>query len=285
MRPNFLECTSCKAVLKIDIHRCLSQTARTSLTCKFEDELAAVHKESCPFRHDAESYIRERSKGLGEDLVPTLLAQVLPAETMDLLDPPRPWKVINRMWKEQLTKRRFCSEWSIPTCLENYQSNEEGSDLLTRLVKRVKSLSETDSSSEEQPNETDEKLAMGLVLMGWSPCLEGALQECSICKACLREPLPVSQGRAEPSTKRPRPSTGLRESHRHYCPFVCGFPWRGATRATPLYESLLLRLLQKEHEPREETTPADAYVKVRGMLQSSLSPSIQRKRQLDSVYL
>lgn len=290
IRPSLLECTSCKNALKIDIPWCLSATARTSLTCKLEQELAAVHKESCPFRHDAEAYLRERQQEGDEDeqqLVPTLLAQVWPDSTMNLLDHPRPGGVLFARWKQLFLGKLKNTGWTIPACFEN----NEQPDLLSKLVQMAKA-SDTQNNAEESAtaetsDEGTEKLAMGLVLLGWEPenSSSGDVLRCSVCKACLCNSSAAQDAQQEelPSAKRRRASTDIAEAHRHYCPYVCGFPWSGASCATPLWESLAARLVCQEDAT--EATPSASWMTVHNILKSGVSPAIRKEPESTELTL
>jgi hypothetical protein len=264
---SLLECTSCHAALKIDLPHCLSVTARARLTCKLEDELAAVHRDACPFRHDAEYYLR--CERVAESLVPTLLAQVWPTETMELLD--QPLIVLPTRWKQVLTSiEQSCVEWEIPAKMVNFLVKDGEEDLLSQLVEIVRDNSHPNEEQEDQsPRQEKERMAIALILLGWTPETANSDQvalQCGVCKMRL-QPTPVTTGQ-EPLAKRPRYSTDLDQGHRHYCPYVCGFPWRGATRATPLWESLARRLL----EPKEPSQTASSWIELRQMLRAGISP-------------
>jgi hypothetical protein len=275
---SLLECTSCHAALKIDLPHCLSVAARARLTCKLEDELAAVHRDACPFRHDAEQYLGEVVAAETSPLVPTLLAQVWPAETMELLD--QPWMVLPTRWKQVRTsiEQSCVAEWEIPAKMVNFRVKDgEGEDLLSQLVEivRHRSRPNEEEQEEESPRQQDkERMAMALVLLGWTPETATSDQvavQCGVCNVRLqptRVTTTTTTGQ-EPLAKRPRTSssTDLDQGHRHYCPFVCGFPWRGATRATPLWESLARRLL----EPEEPSPTASSWIELRQILRAGIS--------------
>jgi len=45
----------------------------------------------------------------------------------------------------------------------------------------------------------------------------------------------------------------LNERHRPYCPFMCGFPWKGDLVATPLPEFLINSVVKELEQGGQET--------------------------------
>jgi hypothetical protein len=231
------------------------------LTCLLEAQLGSVHGEACPYRHDAEYYLKHEHEE--DQLVPMMLAQVFPLDLMDLLETVRPLSLIRQRWEIVLqylhslnsTTGRPILVCKIPAQLVDFANKVQPVEHVDALSFAARILREEGNGGSETSLENDqrEKIALSLVLHGWMPiCTEPEFLQCSICwsRVCL-SPCGYNSTTNLPTTappsKRARsngPSCPL-EGHRHYCPFFCGFPCKNATTMTPLWESLCKRLFQQ----------------------------------------
>jgi hypothetical protein len=120
--------------------------------------------------------------------------------------------------------------------------------------------------------------------------------ECPMCLA--RMELPLTRDSRTDTSESPPPRKRSRQlaldpvqSHRHYCPYVCGFPTAATSscETTPIWQSLAIRLLRDDQSSSSTSTSTsqisattvddsvdhdDAWI--RKMLQSAVSP---RSRQ------
>lgn len=151
----------------------------------------------------------------------------------------------------------------------------------------VQAFTNVGDSSADQPsglgtndNADELKTAAMVFLLGWKPNFvtggaKTASMECPLCRKSTeivlsgendsRDPSTTAtttttttggSSEEEPPAKRSRPSSPGFDpfhSHRHYCPYVCGFPTGGASSATPLWEALARRILAKTTEKATAT--------------------------------
>jgi hypothetical protein len=240
-----------------------------------------------------------------EPIVPTLLARVFPADLMHVLEHPNPQALLGDQWGKLLaaiasrteTEEGFVfPNMPVPASVSNYCASKDPADSLetSLLAKLVTIFQKTDLSTTMLSNSTAESAA-ALVLLGWIPRQETVVVidanpnstmalECPICLARMQVSLALPQhqprsssAESPPPRKRPRPQTlDPVEMHRHYCPYVCGFPAHGNTRATPIWKILASRLVAGSMggptitAATADTPRDDAWI--RNILQSAVSP-------------
>jgi hypothetical protein len=182
--------------------------------------------------------------------------------------------------------------------------------LLTRIVTKFEKAG--DGTTETELSAAAVESVAALVLLGWIPCQDANEStdaapnvsttiptclslECPMCLA--RMELPLTRDSSTGSSESPPPRKRSRQlaldpvqSHRHYCPYGCGFPTAAATscETTPIWKSLAIRLLRDDQSSTSTSTGQisattkqdggadhdDAWI--RKMLQSAVSP---RSRQ------
>ena len=190
-----------------------------------------------------------------------------------------------------------------------------GPTLLNRIVAKFEQAG--DETTETEFSAATAESVAALVLLGWIPCQDANEStdkthatdaapnvstaaptclslECPMCLA--RMELPLTRDSSTGPSESPPPRKRSRQlaldpvqSHRHYCPYVCGFPTAAATscETTPIWQSLALRLLRDDNSTTSTTSTTqvstttengadhdDAWI--RKMLQSAVSP---RSRQ------
>lgn len=191
-------------------------------------------------------------------------------------------------------------------------TSSSGPTLLTRIVSKLEKAG--DGTTETELSAATAESVAALVLLGWIPCQDANEStdhtptdaapnvsttiskclslECPICLARMELPLTRDSSNYEspPPRKRSRPlALDPVQSHRHYCPYVCGFPAAAAATSScgiPIWQSLAIRLLRDDRSGRifstsqiattteDGTDHDDAWI--RKMLQSAVSP---RSRQ------
>lgn len=295
-----LECTGCKEKLLINFPECLSGTARLKLTCLYEDQLAELHLDGCPFRRDAQNYLRQiKEKEIPPDLVPAMFTQVWrPDEVLEILDPLRPCKVVRGRWEKvtewlqshpQILASIDFGSWKLPPMdkevVDHFDFSQNGDKLLGKLFKVV--CEDAESTVEEvqtRPREL-ELGALLIVLLGWTPDTRGPSSSslhCSICHSKLNldtlQQATSTGGEDQPSPKRlcQRLNAPV-DSHRYYCPYVRGLPRRYAGQGMRLCDKIILRLLNEKCSPaRNEESPVaatDFRLGIRKLLKDVISPS------------
>ena len=341
-----LQCTACRAALEIDIPTSLSATARQSLTSQLEQQLEAVHRTGCRFKHDAAYYFGGGDNDKNDDdddgssslVVPMILAQVFRPKIMELLDPPKPQTVTQERCKVLLKSLRMMMMMSktsqnkdddddddddnepfvlqIPKQLLQYgvqqQEGSEQSSMLSRVSEALFENNDENNRELFQDKQLTTKV-LALVILGWLPVQKNgdgdddddndddASHNCQLeCLICWSRYSPILPRAAESSESlsaatattaaSPRPTKRARttqqldalQAHRHYCPFVCGFPRAkdntnsNKNTIKPLWQSLLQRLLPPcdKNAPTlstatTKTTPSR--VEIFEMLQSGVS--------------
>jgi hypothetical protein len=191
-------------------------------------------------------------------------------------------------------------------------TSPSGPTLLNRIVTKFEKAG--DGTTETELSAAMVESVAALVLLGWIPCQEAndstdhihadtALNvsttipqclflECPMCLARMELPLTLDSSTSEESPPPRKRSRQLAldpvQSHRHYCPFVSGFPTSATTSSetTPIWQSLAIRLLRDDQSSTSTSTNQistivedgvdhdDAWI--RKMLQSAVSP---RSRQ------
>jgi hypothetical protein len=187
-------------------------------------------------------------------------------------------------------------------------TSPSGPTLLTRIVTKFEKAGDGTTATELSAAVAESVAA--LVLLGWIPCQDANEStdlthtdaapdvstpipkclslECPVCLARMELPLTRDSSSSEspPQRKRSRQlALDPVQSHRHYCPYVCGFPAAAITNCvTPIWQSLAMRLLRDDHSSsstsistRQISTTAedgeehdDAWI--RKMLRSAVSP-------------
>jgi len=224
-----LKCVSCGVFWKIESPESwLSVPATKKLTSILESQLGRIHKEHCDFYYDARSYEQERNNQLTDPMPSIVSSMFAPLWPVDLFESPK--DALYMRWSRMVTTMpNSVAPFSVPVSPE----------ALTQVLKAFQSLEGTDAE-ESRDSEMDMK-ALQLTLYGWSKS-EGDFLHCTICKATL-----------EPSKKRPLDVMSLNERHRPYCPFMCGFPWKGDLVATPLPEFLINSVVKELEQGGQET--------------------------------
>lgn len=96
-----LQCVHCKSVLVVLIHPKLTKYESIRKIVKaYQSKLATAHKESCPFRLDAELHLLDNNNKMtvkrkqDSNIVPTYLASVLPRDVWELVEHPTPLSLV-----------------------------------------------------------------------------------------------------------------------------------------------------------------------------------------------
>jgi hypothetical protein len=197
------------------------------------------------------------------------------------------------------------------------ETSPSGPTLLTRIVTKFEKVG--DGTTETELSAATVESVAALILLGWIPCQDANEStdltptdaapnvsttiptclslECPVCLARMELPLTRDSSTSEspPPRKRARQlALDPVQSHRHYCPYVCGFPTAAASSSetTPIWQSLALRLLRDDQSSNSTSTSTsqistttedgadhdDAWI--RKMLQSAVSPRSRQPIQL-----
>jgi hypothetical protein len=193
------------------------------------------------------------------------------------------------------------------------------SSLLTRMVTKLKKVGDG-TTGEADLSAAIAESAAAFVLLGWMPCQDATEStndaspnasttiptrmslECPMCLARMELPLTRDiSGSSSSTSESPPPAKRLRQlgldpvqSHRHYCPYVCGFPVQTTGCGTPIWQSLATRLLCDDNYSGSGTTSTtatsatatakDGHVHddawIRNMLRSAVSPRARQPIKL-----
>lgn len=298
-----IQCSGCQRKIVIDIPLCLSVLGRNQLIHRFEQTLCTVHSESCQYRHDAQEWLRQKIPM--ESAIPNcdpnlqqyhIMTQLWPPGTLELLD--RPLIIITRMWKSfvdiiaqvaETMEDTTRIDWTIPLQLSQMLSSSHGECILPYLQRSNGIEINTTPDHRDRLLTCDDRLhrfALALVIFGWNFSKENsATMQCPICNSRFDPLFKIHPPSCEPAAKRPRMDRNMESCHRHYCPWVSGFP-RYDTKAgkdTPsaiiwrhLFDRITLEIRQAEDTTERALgdTPANQAslsVKVRELLRSCVS--------------
>ncbi|GAX09380.1 hypothetical protein FisN_6Lh246 [Fistulifera solaris] len=270
---NQLQCVGCHEQLLVQFPACLSATARSKLTSLYEQQLCELHRDSCPFRRDAQNY---RLLGNLSDRIPALWTQVWrPKEVLELLDPLRPSAVVRERWEKVIpwleSAAMDCTSWKLPpidaSVFQQFAKTED--EILEKCWKLI--CGETQDGDEIPTRSHELELgALLVVLMGWTPDTARGMH-CSICLAKWTNLGSVSRD-DEPQPKRVclRVNAPV-DTHRYYCPFVRGLPHAGMR----FCDRILLRLLNETNNQDKELPLAatEFRLEIRKLLKDAISPS------------
>lgn len=259
--------------MAITYMRGLSSFATQKLTRRYEQQLGEKHKENCLFRRDAMTYFEKEDAEKAQDdsamIVPFLFASYLPVDLLELVETKRPAIVLGKHLQERLKGN---VSWET-ICLETHASlaqykpptnssadNDDSEILLADCLLDV--LSKAGHNFKETASKRARNTALILLLLGWTPgeCSKDSISlTCGLCQTTAtverRENGATPDDTTEPQPKRPRrASWDPLYAHRHYCPFVCGFPRHGAARGTGLWKALADKVITTTMLPVENET-------------------------------
>jgi hypothetical protein len=273
---DMLCCEKCKSVVAVTYPLGLSSFATDRLTRLYEEQLASAHLDFCPFRKEAlhwESATTNVAES-GSNIIPAMFASFVPANLLGALESRLPLRAFYAQMKDMTSDGIAWETISFerPSSLERYRPDEfaESTEETTLGNLIIDCLMAAGFSMESIPRARAE-VAVLLTLLGWtaqsSNEADSVLLECQLCLKSIsvrvsiseedrtKTPSPVLEKDEEPSAKRQRPMGNWNplSSHRHYCPYSCGFCQKGLP-SVPIWQSLANRLLLA---PTEKTKPED----------------------------
>jgi len=274
---DMLVCTSCSAALAITLNSKLSANTYDKLCQAYRNKIVSCHAPSCPFRLSSTEELQpfeateeaidggENAIGLEHSrlTIPAYMSQVLPEDSVRLMEHPRPSSILKQDAKKLADAIR-----SISTNATVAGELSSTSWILPKLRIPTK-IREMNANSElTKMLGCDNESILALSLLGWSPIPNMSLDTsnpivsfgCPCCLSIMDVKLVQSttevddQNETDHSNKRQRISSrhlNPLEAHRHYCPYKVGFPEKAA-QTNPLWNIILKRL----SEERERTENA-----------------------------
>lgn len=267
---NMLVCSACGSALSITLNSNLSANTFDRLCQAYRNKIVSCHATSCPFRlssidelrsfelseQESENIEKENSNGDVHLSVPIYLGQVLPEDTIRLMEHPSPYMVL---------KRKIDNFNDI---VRSINSKAAGSSLLSstwrfpRLQVPSKIRQMNSSMNLTEVLGCDDESILALSLLGWTPisneCLDNSTPVLSLgCRCCfsiidlqLENSSEDNDGtEIDRLTKRQKISyrnLNPLESHRHYCPYKVGFPEKVGD-SNPVWKIILQRLCEEIH--------------------------------------
>lgn len=274
----------------------LSSFAADKLTCLYEKQLGSAHSDICIFKRDATKYFEESSNTKNKNiqnerdvLVPALFSSYLSGDLVELAESNRPATVFYRQLHKRLLNHTIPWEklqLELHISVQQYRiSSGDTSDGqmtiqqgLIETLNREKSASSSIGGDDDDTITDRSKTAGMLLLFGWEANLDtdetasksSVSLKCQLCRKCVDVWLQADNeeigdtetnsldNMAEPPAKRSRQSGwDPLYSHRHYCPYVCGFPKHGASCGIPWWKGIADRVLSKAKTPQSTTTSTD----------------------------
>lgn len=279
-----LKCSDCQADLAILIPPGLSASSIKKLAAHYQKQLWEAHSVACVRRKEAEYFIRTALQQNKRMIMPSLVARVLPASSLELLEQSNPWTA----FEQRIVKL-------IPYVQTLGETIVGPDDLLQVVGLVVEKLRKCDDSeylalTQPRPDAQTTTAAAALVLTGWDLSEsredgddgEGssnsvAAIECSFCLSCqaLVRSNPVSQ--EEPQRKRRHTSKWNHpvDAHRYYCPWICGMASASESStasAAPFWRLLADKLLSDhEVEGSDGTDTAVSATEIHKLLKAGVS--------------
>ncbi|VEU43399.1 unnamed protein product [Pseudo-nitzschia multistriata] len=293
---DMLVCSSCGAALAITLNSKLSAKTFDKLCHAYRTKIVCNHDTNCPFRlssvdelHSLESSEELDSVEVENDEddsehasldVPVYMGQVLPEDSVRLLECYRPAKIMKQKSKVLIDAIRSLScATNIGTTDEN--GNGAGDDRNTWGYPRLQiptKIRQIDSDSKlTKALGCGDISILALTLLGWNPIPNKTGKKsagtvslgCPFCLSImtvnpehqqqqqpqqLQEELEGSDNsdarQSDRTTKRQRMSCrnlNPLEAHRHYCPYKVGFP-KKSSDSNPVWKIILERLRKECHE-------------------------------------
>ena len=236
--------------------------------------MSSAHLKNCPFQIEGEQLLSLQSQKARENtVVPTYMTTVLPSDFVELMEKLSPVPI--------LRQRVLEFESKCPASL-SFPKLEIPAEIAA-LFQNIPNLLET-----------TESIAI-LSILGWKPdggSNSGMMLHCPLCLSCRELTLErdnassqndessITTGEADTAEdnrpgKRQKTTQAFKplDAHRHYCPYVCGFPESLSEPKVPLWRDLLSRL---NKTPVEITTtdPEHSFDKIHEILRSAVAPNI-----------
>jgi hypothetical protein len=241
-----LVCETCKAALSIQTHPNLKAEDVRRISDVYQTKLCNGHNVTCTFH--SSTFPKSPST-----IIPATLASVLPQETVQLVEHPTPQKLLQKRVQklvDSIGEARQIPSVDLPAkeMKEFLREGETPEVFISRVSAAIG---------------TEHTWAAMLALFGWEPMkrvsesYEMPMMHCTTCLAQGR--LPV-QGvlfcfGITPPAKKQRTSERLLNpilSHRHYCPFICGFPSDGSS--IPMWQTITTNLLRSKESAKDYDT-------------------------------
>jgi len=245
------------------------------------------------YRRQAAQYLESVQKLPNEQfIVPTQLASVFSTDEMPILESMRPSRLLEPLWMELWKAlQNHDGRLGIPhldlQAIQKYRpigSSDAETTALSQIAEKW--IKNTENSRSEDLVKEDTESVAALLLLGWR--FEDTAETAVVCQCRLchcRLTIPTDKVDI-PSDERPTKRARMDPidpflAHRHYCPYVCGFPIHGAPRAKPIWQSLLDRLRNEFNAATRDTAEKDSiWIQVHKVLQSGISrktpPSIKK---------
>lgn len=233
-----LVCEKCEAALSISFHPNLKAADIRRIAALYQTKLCSAHKVFCAFHSNA-------FPKSSLTTVPSYLASVLPEETVDLVEQPAPQYLLQKRVQKLIDKVDSLNIPSLDLPAKGIQEFLREGETPEAFVARVSAALGT---------KEEHKWAAVLVLFGWEPMENSSesngmlMMHCSTCLVQGRLHIQDTNdtGIAPPAKKQRIGERLLNPilSHRHYCPFICGFPSEGSS--VPMWQTIATNLFRTE---------------------------------------
>lgn len=298
---DMLVCLSCRQALAIALHSSLSAKSTGALCDAYRQQLATTHKQDCPFRLDAQQFLRLEEEGKDSKtkvVVPAYMVSVLPEDCVEIMEHPAPIEVLkSRVKKLENVWEAGEARWKYPKLeisqeIRDYRlNNDDTADGLT-LINNLSDLLGTKDES-----------VLTLAILGWIPIdhttetstssVPVVTLGCPICLSLMElrleqatsnlHPRENEDDSGDPPNKKQRKLAMFcnpYDAHRHYCPYKCGFPKAVSTHELAVWKVILSRLHDdnKDKGPPENLAEEaatgwdESYEKIRTILRSGIAP-------------
>jgi len=276
-----LVCSACGSALAITLNSNLSANTFDKLCSVYRNKIVSCHATSCPFRlssieqlrsfelshQDSDTADEEDSDGNTCMTVPVYMGQVLPEESIHLMEHPTPSRLLKENAKKlseivrsinrRVTESSSRPSWRFPRL--QVPSKIRQMDSIMNLTKVLG---------------CDDESILALSLLGWTPISSEVLNDLapvvSLGSRCCLSIMDIRLERdseqdingneVDRLNKRRKLSTrnlNPLESLRHYSPYKVGFPEK-AGDTNPIWKIILQRLCEEIHNDKLGKSPENS---------------------------
>ena len=324
-----LVCSSCSSALAITLNSKLSANSFDKLCRAYRNKIVFSHDANCPFRlsarqleyleaaEETNNAVEENNKSNVEKVcltVPVFMGQVLPEESIRLIEHPTPSIILR-----QQAKKLSDAVYSVSGATNN--SDDKNATTITtaagtssfapswtypRLQIPSKIRQANSSADLTKMLGCDDESILALSLLGWNHIPNIAVHDsapvvslgCPLCLSIMELRLEQQQQQQQlendkdavedddpsetsRSSKRQRLSSrhlNPLDAHRHYCPYKVGFPNK-ATDKNPIWKIILERTC-KENQQRQTHISTAVQERATSVSDEVLDESIDKIRRI-----
>jgi len=272
---DMLVCSHCSSAIAITLNSKLSANTFDKLCQAYRNKIVSCHQANCPFRLTSAQQLRsienESENGNAEEdvrlLTPVYMGQVLPEDSIRLMEHPTPSIILR-----QNVKKISDAVRSVSFVTNNKRNFPEGSFSPSWKLPRFQipsKIREMNANRElTKVLGSDDESILTLSLLGWDPIPSVAIDDdsapvfsfgCPLCLSIMDCELVNDTENDNKGDETDRLNKRQRiscrnlnplEAHRHYCPYKVGFPTK-AGDINAVWKNILDRLRKEKNHAHD----------------------------------